>query len=67
MTLITEHELSVQHDYKFPIVQVYNVKPQGMLRNIPTNETLVHFEKLVIDVTGCLECSAEEKIDLERN
>ena len=66
LTIVKEAQFSLDKDYVFPSVQVCNVNQQGLLRDVPSNETLEYYKKLVEEKTECSECSYEDQMSLKR-
>ena len=61
LTIVKEAEFSLDKDYLFPSIQVCNVNQQGLLRDVPSNETLEYYNKLVEERTKCPDCTDEDQ------
>ena len=61
LTIVKEAEFSLDKDYLFPLIQVCNVNQQGLLRDVPSNETLEYYNKLVEERTKCPDCTDEDQ------
>ena len=66
LTMIRERDFSAKDDYIFPPIQVCNINHLGLLRDMPNNESIEYYEKLVTEMITCPNCSAEEEIILLR-
>ena len=60
VTSIEKHNFSFKDDLDFPIIQVCNVNPVGLMKNVPDNEKFDEFAKVVKNLTSCTNCSEED-------
>ena len=66
LTIVKEAQFSLDKDYVFPSIQVCNVNQQGLLRDVPSNETVDYYNKLVEERTKCPDCTDEDQSILLR-
>ena len=60
VTQIKEHHFDDSKDMFFPNIQICNLNPTGLLRNLPTNESLETYYEIVRNLTKCSNCSEKE-------
>ena len=64
VTFIKEHEFSFKEDLYFPNLQLCNVYPLGLLRDVPYNESVSYYGKKVQQLIECGNCSTAEQEQL---
>ena len=64
VTFIKEHEFSFKDDLSFPNLQLCNVYPLGLLRDVPYNESVSYYGKKVQQLIECGNCSTAEQEQL---
>ena len=66
VTLIKEHNVSPLDAYSFPVIQVRNINPSGLLRQAPNNGGMEEYLKLVETRTTCDNCSQDDQMILNQ-